>query len=104
MSSVQQKAAEAATSGTALFVRRPILAFVLSALLILSGVAALLGIEIRELPNVDSPVVTVRTDFPGASPESVDQEVTGRIEGAVGRVSGIRSISSTSRFGSSRVT
>ncbi|WP_375257043.1 efflux RND transporter permease subunit [Citreimonas sp.] len=91
-------------SGTALFVRRPILALVISALLILSGIAALFGVEIRELPNVDSPVVTVRTDFPGASPESVDQEVTGRIEGAVGRVSGIRTISSSSRFGSSRVT
>ncbi|SDX85591.1 efflux RND transporter permease subunit [Citreimonas salinaria] len=91
-------------SSTALFVRRPILALVISALLILSGIAALFGVEIRELPSVDSPVVTVRTDFPGASPESVDQEITGRIEGAVGRVSGIRAISSSSRFGSSRVT
>src|SRR6056297_973961 len=91
-------------SGTALFVRRPILAFVLSALIVLSGVAGLLGVEIRELPNVDRPVVTVTTRFPGASPETVDQELTGRIESAVGRVAGIRSISSNSRFGRSRVT
>ena len=101
---VDGQASAIAGSGTALFVRRPILALVLSALLILSGIAALFGVEIRELPNVDSPVVTIRTDFPGASPESVDQDVTGRIEGAVGRVPGIRSISSTSRFGRSRVT
>ncbi|WP_093119162.1 efflux RND transporter permease subunit [Salinihabitans flavidus] len=92
------------TSGMALFVRRPILAFVLSALIVLAGLAGLFGVEIRELPNVDRPVVTVTTQFPGASPEIVDQELTGRIEGAVGRVAGVRSISSNSRFGRSRVT
>ena len=91
-------------SGTALFVRRPILAFVLSALIVLAGLAGLLGVEIRELPNVDRPVVTVTTRFDGASPETVDQELTGRIEGAVGRVAGVNSISSNSRFGRSRVT
>lgn len=90
--------------GTAVFIRRPILAFVLNALIILAGLAALFGAEIRELPNVDRPVVTITTPFPGASPEAVDQELTGRIEGAVGRVSGVRSISSNSRFGRSRVT
>ncbi len=91
-------------SGVALFVQRPILAFVLSALIVLAGLAALLGVEIRELPNVDRPVVTITTQYPGASPESVDQEVTSRIEGAVGRVAGVQSISSNSRFGRSRVT
>ena len=90
--------------GTALFVRRPILAFVLNALIVLAGVAALFGAEIRELPDVTRPVLTITTPFPGASPESVDQELTGRVEGAVGRVSGVRSISSNSRFGRSRVT
>ena len=95
---------EAGRSGVALFVRRPILAFVLSALIVIAGLAGLLGVEIRELPNVDRPVVTITTEFPGASPETVDQEVTGRIEGAVGRVAGVRSISSNSRFGRSRVT
>ncbi len=90
--------------GTALFVRRPILAFVLNALIILAGLAALVGVEIRELPNVDRPVITITTAFAGAAPETVDQELTGRIEGAVGRVSGVRSIASNSRFGRSRVT
>ncbi|ASM71346.1 MULTISPECIES: efflux RND transporter permease subunit [Roseobacteraceae] len=94
----------APSAGTALFVRRPILAFVLNALIVLAGVAGLFGAEIRELPNVDRPVVTITTRFDGASPETVDQELTGRIEGAVGRVSGVRSISSNSRFGRSRVT
>ena len=95
---------ENSSIGTALFVRRPILAFVLSALIVLAGLAGIFGVEIRELPNVDRPVITVTTQFPGASPETIDQEVTGRIEGAVGRVSGIKSISSNSRSGRSRVT
>ena len=90
--------------GTAVFIRRPILAFVMNALIVLAGVAGLLGAEVRELPNVDRPVVTVTTRYTGAAPETVDQELTGRIEGAVGRVSGVRSISSNSRFGRSRVT
>ncbi|MWD26512.1 MMPL family transporter [Aquicoccus sp. SCR17] len=90
--------------GTALFVRRPILALVLSALIVIAGLAGLAGVEIRELPDVDRPVVTITTNYPGASPETVDQELTSRVEGAVGRVAGIRSISSNSRYGRSRVT
>ncbi|SNR24530.1 efflux RND transporter permease subunit [Puniceibacterium sediminis] len=92
------------TSGTALFVQRPILAFVLNALIVIAGIAALFGVEIRELPDVDRPVITVTTQFDGASAETVDQEITARVEGAVGRLAGVRSISSNSRFGRSRVT
>ena len=101
----EQAAAEAAKpGGIAIFVRRPILAFVLNALIVIAGLAGLFAAEIRELPDVDRPVITVTTMFSGASPETVDQELTGRIEGAVGRVSGVRSISSNSRYGRSRVT
>jgi HAE1 family hydrophobic/amphiphilic exporter-1 len=91
-------------SGTALFVRRPILAFVLNALIVLAGLAGLYGAEVRELPDVDSPVITISTSFPGAAPETIDREVTAAVEGAAGRVAGVVSISSSSRFGSSRVT
>jgi HAE1 family hydrophobic/amphiphilic exporter-1 len=89
---------------TALFVRRPVLAFVLNTLIAVAGLAALFGVEIRELPDVDRPVITVRADFSGASAESIDREVTSIIEGAVSRVSGVKSISSSSEFGRSRVT
>ncbi|OSP56131.1 efflux RND transporter permease subunit [Pseudoruegeria sp. SK021] len=92
------------SSGTALFVRRPILAFVLNALIVIAGVAGLVGAEIRELPDVDRPVVSITTDFTGASPETIDRELTSRIEGAAGRIAGIKAISSNSRFGRSRVT
>ncbi|MDO8881647.1 efflux RND transporter permease subunit, partial [Pseudotabrizicola sp.] len=96
----------AATLGqsTALFVRRPILAFVLNALIVIGGLAGLLGADVRELPAVDRPVVSISTSYSGAAPETIDREVTAVIEGAAGRVAGVKSISSSSRFGSSRVT
>ncbi len=90
--------------GTALFIRRPILAFVLNALIVIAGLAGLMGADVRELPDVDRPVVSVSTSYPGAAPETIDREVTAVIEGAVSRIAGVKSISSTSRFGSSRVT
>ncbi|WP_246318790.1 efflux RND transporter permease subunit [Peteryoungia desertarenae] len=89
---------------TALFIRRPILALVFNALIVVAGLAAFYGAEVRELPDVDSPVITVRTDYSGASAQTMDQEVTTVIEGAVARVSGLQSVSSSSSFGSSRVT
>ena len=86
------------------FVRRPILAMVLNLLVIIAGIAALQGVEIRELPDVDRPVITVRTNYPGATPESMDAQITAIIESAVSRVQGVTSISSNSSYGSSRVT
>jgi HAE1 family hydrophobic/amphiphilic exporter-1 len=91
-------------SFTALFVRRPILAAVLNTLLVVAGIAAFFGVEVRELPDVDQPVVTVRTVYDGASPQTMDQEITQVIEGAVARVSGLKALSSSSQFGNSRVT
>ena len=87
-----------------LFVRRPILALVVNALIVVAGLAAFNGIEVRELPSVDRPVITVRTTLDGASPETIDREVTDTVEGAVARVTGLKSVSSASAFGSSRVT
>ncbi len=89
---------------TALFIRRPILAFVLNALIVIAGLAGLIGADVRELPDVDRPVVSVSTSYPGAAPETIDREVTAVVEGAVSRIAGVKSISSSSRFGSSRVT
>jgi len=87
-----------------LFVRRPVFAFVLNALIIVAGLAALNGVDIRELPDVDRPVITIATDFRGASSQTIDREVTQTLEDAVARVSGVKTISSSSSFGRSRVT
>jgi HAE1 family hydrophobic/amphiphilic exporter-1 len=87
-----------------LFVRRPVLAIVVSALIIVAGVAALFGVEIRELPSVERPTLSISTSFSGASAETVDREVTAAVEGAVARVQGVASISSDSNYGRSRVS
>ncbi len=92
------------TAFTSLFIRRPVLTVVLNLLIVVAGLAALNAVEVRELPNVDRPVITVSIDFEGASPETVDRQITSEVESAVSRVSGIASVSSSSRFGSSRVT
>lgn len=92
------------TGFTALFIRRPIFALVVNTLIVVAGLAAWNGIEIRELPQVDQPVISVTTTLDGAAPETMDREVTSVVEGAVSRVQGIRDISSTSSFGRSRVT
>ncbi|WP_375676052.1 MULTISPECIES: efflux RND transporter permease subunit [unclassified Bartonella] len=86
-----------------LFIRRPVFTFVLNAMIIIAGFAAWLNVDVRELPDVDTPVTTVVTVFSGASAETIDREVTKVIEDAVSRVSGVKTISSTSSFGRSRV-
>ena len=86
-----------------LSIRRPVLVVVLNLLIILAGFAAINDLEIRELPDVDRPIVTVRATFPGAAPETVDSEVTSRLEGAVARVSGVKSIRASSEEASSRI-
>ena len=93
-----------AEGAMALFVRRPVLAIVLNVLIVMAGLAALFGVEVRELPDVDRPVVTISGNFPGGAPETIDRELTAAIEGAAGRVAGVKSISSSSQFGRSRVT
>jgi HAE1 family hydrophobic/amphiphilic exporter-1 len=87
-----------------LFVRRPVLAAVVNALIVVAGLAAFFGVEVRELPRVEQPVLSVSTSFSGAAAETVDREVTAVIEGAVARVQGVTAISSSSSNGQSRVT
>ena len=84
-------------------VRRPLLTLVLNLMIVIAGIAAWLGVEVRELPDVDRPVVSVSARLPGASPETMDAEVTSILEGAVARVSGVRSISSSSEENSARI-
>jgi HAE1 family hydrophobic/amphiphilic exporter-1 len=59
-----------------LFVRRPVLAVVINALIVVGGLAAFLGIEVRELPEVEQPVLTITTTFDGASADTIDKEIT----------------------------
>jgi multidrug efflux pump len=85
-----------------LSIRRPVLALVASLMIVVMGVASLLSIPVRELPDVDSAVVTVTTLYTGASPQIVDTDITEIVESSVAGVSGVKTISSQSRRGRSR--
>jgi hydrophobe/amphiphile efflux-1 (HAE1) family protein len=86
-----------------LAVKRPLLVIVLNLLIVIAGAAALLGTEVRELPNVDRPIVTVTAVLPGGAPETMDAEVTSRLENAAARVNGVRNIRSSSEENNSRI-
>lgn len=85
-----------------LSVRRPVLAIVASLLIVTAGIGSLLNIPVRELPDVDSAVVTVTTTYVGASPQIVDTDITEVIESSVAGVSGVKTIASESRRGRSQ--
>ena len=104
MSSIQKRLGNEHAGGLpALGIRRPVLVMVLNLLIALAGIAAIRGVEVRELPDVDRPVVGVNARLPGASPETMDAEVTRILEGAVARVSGVQSIRSSSEENNSRI-
>lgn len=86
-----------------LSVRRPYLATVMNLLIVIAGIGAFWGLEVRELPDVDRPVVSVRANYPGASPTTVDAEVASLVEGAVARVAGVRSVRTSSEEGNFRL-
>ncbi|MFQ1700112.1 efflux RND transporter permease subunit [Loktanella agnita] len=86
------------------FVARPILGIVLNLLIIIAGLAALNSVDIREMPDVDQPVLSVRTQYDGAVASTVDTEVTQVLEDALSALEGMSYIESTSSTGSSRIT
>lgn len=88
---------------TELGVRRPVLISVMNLLIMLAGLGSLMGIDVRELPDVDRPIVSVRAIYEGASPETMDTEVTSILEGAVARVSGVKNIESSSEENNMRL-
>ena len=82
-----------------LCVRRPVFATVLSLILVLIGLMAFSRLTIREYPNIDEPQVSVSTDYPGASAEIIETQVTQVLEGSLAGIEGIDTIESTSRAG-----
>lgn len=88
---------------SSLGIRRPYLATVVNLLIILAGVGALFGVEVRELPDIDRPIVSVRANYPGGSPETIDAEITSIIEAAVARVNGVKSVRSSSEENNLRI-
>ena len=89
---------------TALFVRRPVLALVVSTLLLLMGLRALSGLPIRQYPLTESTTITITTQYPGASPDLMQGFVTQPIAQSVATVEGIDYLSSSSTQGRSVIT
>jgi HAE1 family hydrophobic/amphiphilic exporter-1 len=83
----------------ALCVRRPVLAQVIALAMVVLGVAAFFHLNLARYPNVELPIITVVTEFPGAGPEQVETDVTRRIEDAVSGIDGIDTVTSTSARG-----
>ncbi|MGE0080973.1 MAG: efflux RND transporter permease subunit, partial [Thiohalomonadaceae bacterium] len=77
-------------------IERPVFAMVISLLLLVLGLAALVQLGVREYPDIDPPVVSITTVFPGASAEVIDREITEVIEEQISGIEGIRTIDSTS--------
>jgi multidrug efflux pump len=83
-------------------IKRPVFAAVLSMLIVVLGVASLLRLPIRELPDVDAAIVSVGTTHTGAAPEIVDTDITAPIEGVIAGIAGVKNIVSTSQRGGAR--
>ena len=85
-------------------VKRPVFATVVNVLLIIFGIVAFTMLPLREFPDIDAPVVTISTDYPGASAEVVETQVTQLIEERISGIEGIKNISSRSAPGNSSIS
>lgn len=85
-------------------IKRPVLATVMAALIVVFGIVSFLRLPLREYPDIDPPVVTIDTRYPGASASIVETRITQVIEDRIAGVEGIRFISSNSSDGRSRIS
>ena len=88
---------------TRVSINNPVFATMVMAAIMVLGLFSYQRLSIEQMPDISIPVAVVRTPYPGASAEAVEQEVTRRVEEAVNTVSGIRTIRSGSAQGYSWV-
>jgi len=85
-------------------IQRPVLATMMNLVLILFGIIGLSRLPVRELPDIDPPIVSVTTVYPGANAQVVETEVSERLEEQINNIEGIKTLSSQSREGVSSIT
>ncbi|MCJ8208205.1 efflux RND transporter permease subunit [Mucilaginibacter sp. RS28] len=85
-------------------IKRPVLATVLSVVIVVFGIIGYKFLGVRDFPSVDPPIITVSTSYSGANAEVIESQITEPLEKAINGVQGIRNISSTSSVGSSSIT
>jgi multidrug efflux pump len=89
---------------TDLFIRKPVLAIVVSTLMLVLGLRAVTSLPVLEYPQTENATITITTTYPGASPDVVAGFITTPIENAVSQVNGIDYITSTSQTSTSTIT
>src|SRR5438132_9811711 len=85
-------------------IQRPVLASMMSLALVLFGLIGLSRLPVRELPDIDPPIVSVTTVYPGANARVVETEVSERLEEVINNIEGIKTLTSESREGVSNIT
>ncbi len=85
-------------------IRRPVLAMVMSLIIVLFGATGFFYLGVREYPAVDPPIITIQTTYPGANPDVVSAQITEPLEQVINGIAGIRTMSSESREERSTIT
>ena len=85
-------------------VKRPVFASVVNLLLIIFGIVSFSMLSLREYPDIDPPIVSINTNYPGASANIVETRITQLLEDRISGIEGIKNITSTSRNGRSDIT
>lgn len=85
-------------------IERPVLATVFSLVILLFGGIGLTFLGVREFPSVDPPIISVRTSYPGANSDVIETQITEPLEQSINGIPGIRTLTSSSSQGSSRIT
>ncbi len=92
------------THFTDLFIRRPVLAAVVSALIFFIGLRSMMGLELRQFPDLESSSISIQTSYPGAAPELMQGFITTPIEQAISSTEGVDYVTATSSQGRSSIT
>jgi multidrug efflux pump len=85
-------------------IRRPVLAIVMSIVIVLFGIIGYTFLGVREYPSIDLPIITVSTSYVGANADVIESQITEPLEEQINGIAGIRSLTSTSRDGRSSIT
>ena len=85
-------------------IRRPVLAIVMSIIIVVFGVIGYTFLGVREFPSVDPPVITVSTNYIGANADVIESQITEPLEESINGISGIKTLTSASRDGRSTIT
>ncbi len=89
---------------SSLSIRRPVLAIVMSIVILLFGIIGFTYLGVREYPSIDPPIITVSTSYVGANADIIESQITEPLEEQINGIAGIRSLTSTSRDGRSQIT